>query len=355
MKSFLSSTIALAASLAGAGACQICIPFPQKSTADFLIGADAVVLAREDPARPFHLAAVKVLKGEPGTSSIDLFLDSSSRRMLSLNPDRSVVVVRRIENGEEAWRRLGTADQDFAPLVGEILQRAPSWQADATLRPKFFAKLLGHANPQVSTLAHLEVARAPYSEIRSLDSPLDRDELNAFLKNFRYIEWHALYILLLAQSGDQRDQRLISESLRSATRFGLTTNLAAWSTAAIELEGEEAIDFIEKEYFHNPERSAKELEAVSLALSTHGTNGRTELRDRIVASYATLLAQHPSMTAKVALDLIAWKRRELAAEVADFITANPRAFDFQTTLRLRAYGRQAASEPLDERTTGRAD
>lgn len=35
-----------------------------------------------------------------------------------------------------------------------------------------------------------------------------------------------------------------------------------------------------------------ELEADCVALSTHGTNGRTELRDRIVASYATLLAAH---------------------------------------------------------------
>lgn len=176
VKSFLSSTIALAASLAGASARQICIPFPQKSSADFLIGADTVVLAREAPARPFHLEAVKVLKGEPGTSRFDLFLDSSSHRLLSLNPDRSIVVVRRIENGEEAWQRVGTADQDFAPLVGEILKRAPSWQADAKLRPKLFAKLLGYANPQVSKLAQLEVARAPYSDFRSLDSPLDRGD-----------------------------------------------------------------------------------------------------------------------------------------------------------------------------------
>jgi hypothetical protein len=333
--------LCLAALLSAAGACQICVPFPQKSTADFLIEAQTVALAREDPGRPFHLKSVKLLRGDLGTETIDLFLDSSTRRLLSLDPDRSVVVVRSGGDGEPTWQRIGIADDEFGPLVEEILDLAPAWQLAPKLRPLYFCKLLGHDNPQLSSLAHLEVGRAPYSAIRSLESPLGRDDLNAFLKNFRYIEWHSLYILLLAQSEDERDRRLISETLRSAARFGLTLNLAAWATASIEQEGESAIAYLEENYLGNPDRSTEELEAISLALSTHGSNGRTELRDRIVSCYATLLETHPSMTAKVALDLIAWKRRELAAEVAEFIASKPRAFDFKTTLQLRAYGRQA--------------
>ena len=52
-------------------ACQICIPYPTKSAVDYLTEAKVVVLAREDPQRPFHYRPVRVLKGDPGTEEID--------------------------------------------------------------------------------------------------------------------------------------------------------------------------------------------------------------------------------------------------------------------------------------------
>ena len=142
-------------------------------------------------------------------------------------------------------------------------------------------------------MAHLEIARSPYSEIKRLKDALSRDEIHAFLKDFRYVEWHALYILLLAQSEDLRDRALVSESFRSTARFSTTTRLAAWATASIEIEGATAIEFIEDEYFRNSKRGAAELQEIAKALSVHGTNGHTHLRDRIVAGYEVLLQQHP--------------------------------------------------------------
>ena len=336
-------TFCSAVLVAAASACQICVPFPQKSTADLLIESEAVVLAREDPERPFHLKAIELLSGNPQTEEIDLFLDSATRRTLKLDPERSVVVVRLTEDGESQWRRVGMGDGEFDPLARDILQLAPAWQRDPKLRPRFFSKFLGHENPQLSSLAHLEVGRAPYDQIKALGDALTRDQLRSFLGNFRYIEWHSLYILLLAQSEDPRDRAYIAERFRSAREFSLSLNLAAWATAAIEIEGSRAIDTIEADYFRNPNRNAEELEAVALALSVQGNSRQTDLRDRIVASYATLISTHPSMTGKVALDLIAWKRSELAAEIGRYVAANPRAFDFKTTLQMRAYGRQASA------------
>ena len=63
-------------------ACQICFPIPRNSAADHLIAADRVVLARENPEKPFSLKAVEVLKGDGDGPEIDLFLDSSTRRSL---------------------------------------------------------------------------------------------------------------------------------------------------------------------------------------------------------------------------------------------------------------------------------
>ena len=75
-----------------ANACQVCIPFPTKTLADRLLEADALVMAREDPERPFHYVAVETLKGDPGDEPIDAFLPSKNRRMLARHPERRLEV-----------------------------------------------------------------------------------------------------------------------------------------------------------------------------------------------------------------------------------------------------------------------
>ena len=325
-------------------ACQICFPYPKKSAADYLIEGKAVVLAREDPQRPFHYRPVRVLKGDPGTEEIDLFINSVTRRTLAAFPRHSMVLVSTDEDGQSAWMSAGMANSDFGPLVHKILASAPAWEKEPNERAAFFSKHLGHPDPQISHLAHLEVARAPYSMIRTLGGVLSRDQIHAYLKNIRYMDWHALYILLLAQSEDARDREFISEAFRSAARFGSTGQLAAWATAFIELEGAAAIEAIETEYFRNTRHSAKELQEIIKALSVHGTNGSPALRDRIVASYETVVTLSPTLTSQITDDLIKWKRTEYAEEIGKFVADNPLSFDLPTTLRLRAYARRAQTQ-----------
>ena len=326
-------------------ACQICIPFPKKSTADDLIAGQAVILAREDPERPFHYRSVEVLKGDPGTEKIDLFLNSTTRRTLTVFPKRSMVLVSSIEDGQAVWMSAGMADSNFETLVREILARAPAWEKEPNERIAYFSKRLGHSDPQIRNLAHLEVARAPYSTIRTLGGVLSREQIRAYLKNFRYMEWHALYILLLAQSEDAKDREFISESFHSAMRFSSTLQLAAWATAFIELEGTAAIEIIEAEYFHKHTRhDPKELQEITKALSVHGTAGSPVLRDRIVASYQNLLTLNPALTSQITEDLIAWDRTEYAEEIGKFVAGNPLSFDLPTTLRLQAYSRRARNK-----------
>ena len=96
--------ILLALGAAGrARACQVCLPFPKSSIADHLIEAESVVLAREDPKRPYHYEAIQVLKGSAPDTPLELFLDSGSRRVLKAYPDRSVLLAKA---AKEKWRRL---------------------------------------------------------------------------------------------------------------------------------------------------------------------------------------------------------------------------------------------------------
>jgi hypothetical protein len=336
----LVAVAALAAPRA-APACQICIPFPEESAADHLLKSSSVLLAREDPARPFHFTSVEVLKGEPPTLPIDLFLDSSTRRILNTFPDRSIILV---AGNDQNWKRIGTADSLFSPVVRNILEAAPAWQENPSQRTAFFATFLDHDNPQLRSLAHLEVAKAPYNQIKALGDAVPRGNLRGFLNDIKYAEWHALYILLLAQSDDPRDQAYLEESYQSAQRFDLNRNLSAWATALIELQEEEAIDTIEHHFFQNPDRTREELREIHKALSVHGTNGHTHLRDRIIMAYDTLLTHYPRMAPAVVNDLTAWNRRDLETTISRIAAAKPPLLDFQATLKLRSYLKSAKSE-----------
>ena len=322
-------------------ACQICIPIPTKSAADYLIEADAVALAREDPDKPFSLRAEEVLKGELLDRKIDLFLDSQTRRLLTFRPKCQVICVRRDQGPEPGWRRIGTTSAVIAPLVREILARAPEWETEPQQRLVFFAPLLGHEDPLIQTLAHLEIGSAPYAKIKALGEILPPEEIRTFLRNFRMIEWHALYILLLGQSDDPRDHARIEEAMQSAAKFSITTQLAAWATASIETKQEEALEFIETRYFQNPGRRPDELRALVMALSVHGTNGHVHLRDEIIGTYRSLLVHHPAMAPLVVTDLTVWKRWDLAETVARLLAARSADLDPTATLQLRAYLRQA--------------
>jgi hypothetical protein len=326
-------------------ACQICIPLPQKSAADFLLESDVVVLAREDPERPFYFARVAVLKGSPGEGKIDLFLDTSARRHLTLHPEHSILLVKGGDATNPGWRRIGLMDDALASIVQETLRRARIWKENPAERTAFFARRLDDASPQIRTLAHLELARAPYAEIRKYGDVLSREAIRAFLGEIRYVEWHPLYILLLAQDGRPEDVQRIRKSMESAARFGSTLNLSAWATALVEIDQEKGVQFLEKHYLTQAGRSGEELRAICAALSVHGTSESGALRDRIVGAYRDAIIHHPELTPDLIKDLLAWRRYDLSDQVAKLAMARPPIFDLTTVLRLRTYARYSDFHP----------
>lgn len=336
-------------------ACQICLPIPTTSAAEYLLEADVVVLAREDPQNLFSLRTVEVLKGKPAEAKkMELFLDSQSRRTLSFYPQRKIICVYQSSGTNSGWLRIGTADRAFGPLVREILDRESEWKDRPIERVNYFAKFLGHKNSQIRTLAHLEVARAPYDEIKNFAGILPAENLRIFLKNFRLFEWHALYILLLAQSGEEQDHKLIVERVRSAEKFATTTQLAAWATAWIEIEEEAALDFLHERYLNNSERKPEGVRAIIAALSVQGTRGHTHLRERIVEGYRSALENYPILAPQIVTDLMAWKSWNLAELVAAVLDAPPPKLGRAALLQLRTYARQA-EEAMAAASRGRGD
>lgn len=302
-------------------ACVICVPYPTKTTADYLVESETVILARENPVKPWSFISVETLKGEAGIYLVDNFLNSRTRKLLEVYPERGVILVRD-KKDETKWRSLGFASEEYERMVREIIRLTPQWRQQGFLndsRVAFFADYLGHEDRNAHELAYLEVGRAPYNQIKQLGAKWPLDQIRALLRDPVYFEWYPLAILILALNGDASDRSYIIDRFSSLARFGMSANLSAWTTALIEVQEAAAVVEVEEKYFRSSARSREELVAVMLALSEHGTNGHTHLRDRIIQSYSTLLDYHPKMASYIAKDLMTWRRWELADQLAEVL------------------------------------
>jgi hypothetical protein len=306
----------LACLLAGsAHACQVCIPMPVETLADRLLEADALVLAREDAARPFHYAAVETLKGDPGDAPIDAFLPSVDRRVLAQFPERYMLLARQEPAG--GWSALGITDVDYERVVRHVLDHATTWrpmETDNRQRLDAFVPLLGHRDSRLHQLAYLEIARAPYGEIRRIAAEVPIATVRGMLDDPKYLEWRSLAILMLAQSGRPADRQRIRTTFDDKQRLGSTFNLAAWATAYLAIDGAEGAERIRHWYLERPDRSRQELQAIVTALSVAATADNA-LREPVAAGYRALLETHPGMAPEVSRDLIAWRRWDFAEQM----------------------------------------
>lgn len=325
-------------------ACQICIPFPTKSLADHLLESSCVVLARENPDRPFTLHPIRVLSGNQDPPELELFLDSQTRRVLSANPDKTVICGFQPEADPPTWRRIGLDHGDLLPLVKEILIQSDTWTNQPASRPLFFAPYLRHPDSQVATLAHLEIGRAPYSQIRNVAKAVPVQEVRNYLNNFRYAEWHALYILFLGQSSEPSDHERIIEAVESHARFSITLQSAAWATAFIEIRQTEALDRLDELYLSNSSRTPDEIQAIHAAYSVQGSNSKDSLQDRIVESYGKLLPLYPTLAPRITEDLTKWGRPDLKEPIVRLLKEASPAYSPEETLQLRAYLRMVESD-----------
>ncbi|MEM8885024.1 MAG: hypothetical protein AAGD14_13210 [Planctomycetota bacterium] len=288
-------------------ACQICYPIPKASLADRLVEAETVLLAREDPDRPFQYRAIETLKGE--ARPIPLFLDSSTRRMLRVHPDRSVLLV------AKPWRRVAVVEGPVRKVVDELLAKPRDFD--------YFAALFDSEHAVLRDLAHLHVARAPYARIRTFGDRVPRAILHRTLRDPKLREYWKLHILLLGRSRNREDRALIRSKAR---KRGLER--AAWATAWIEQEGEVALRY------YAGRRLEDELQP---ALSVHGSEGRTELRDAIVRLYAVALSRDVRLAGPIIDDLVAWKRTEMRPALRDLEKRNATRLPPDVRLKLRAF------------------
>lgn len=323
-----------------AHSCQVCIPIPEKSAADHIIAADTVVLAREDPAEPFSFRAVEVLKGKIGTPGIDLFVNSSTRRWLSADQDRSVVVVKSgSETSGPQWRSLALASPKYKAVVREILARSDRWRGDPEAQARravYFMPYLETKEQALHDLAYLEVGRAPYGVLRRADRFVSPERIDAMLGSLQYFEWQSLYILLLGVDADSVERERIRHKMETRARTGTALHLAPWATALIEADGAAGIAWLEREYLARPSVDPARVTEIVKALSVHGSLTPSPLRSRIVDAFGLALEHHPQLAGWFARDLATWRDWSLA-ETLSRLRADGLTLDSASAFALEYY------------------
>ena len=293
----------------------ILVPVPTQTMADRLLQSESLLLAREDPERPFHYAAVGTLKGDLDDAAIDLFMPSQVRRRLASDPETTVLLRR--NSPEDKWQTLGIASDDYLAVVRRILSFAGDWtpnETDNLQRLQVFAPLLGHEDTRLHELAYLEIGRATYTSIRSVGAGVPMKRVRAMLDNPIFYQWRGLDIMLLGLSDSRQDHARVIRTIEQKQRLATNLNLAAWATAYLEITGTAGIDQLEDWYFRDASRSREELVSITRALAGHA-NEAPELIEPVVEAYRVLLTTHPQAAPDIAHDLIAWQRWDLSEQL----------------------------------------
>jgi hypothetical protein len=318
-------------------ACLVCITVPQRTLADAVIEADAVVLAREDATRPFAYAPVAILKGNEPITAIPSLVDSTTRRRLAADPDAAVLFA----HDGAGWTRLGHAGPDARRMIEAILAAAPAWDRDPDHagRFAFFAARHDHADPLVRELALAEISRAPYAQIRTMTPRLTRAQIVSVLRDPKWVDWAPIHILFLGLSDDPADHAFVRRAFDAAARGD--RQLAAWATALAEIDGPPAIERLRRRYFEDASRTPEEVRAIVTAFATLARGGDPALRPGIDAAFRALASGPPALAAEAARQL-AWAQDwSQAATFADLIASgalDDPAAEFVISIYLEAAG-----------------
>jgi hypothetical protein len=209
----------------------------------------------------------------------------------------------------QSWANLGPIGAEHARWLRKLAASKPAtnltegeWQTHVALALPY----LENAEPMVAEIAYGELARAPYSAMRSLRALLDAGALRQWAADPRLAKRQSLYTLLLGVAGDATDAARIEQRLEATWNAKDATNLGPMLAADLELRGPSRMAWIDVKYMSDRDRTTRELQAVLLALSVQGAANATIPRERVIESYRTFIDGHKALAGFVAQDLAAW-------------------------------------------------
>jgi hypothetical protein len=209
----------------------------------------------------------------------------------------------------QSWANVGAIDVDYAAWLRKLSATKPTAQmsdAEWEVQASIVLPYLESPEPLVAELAYGELARAPYSTLRSLKAHLDVQTLRQWTADPKLAMRQSLYTLLLGVGGDSADAGRIEQRLNAAWNAKDATNVGPMLAADLELRGPARMEWVDAKYMNDRDRTIQELEAVLLALSVQGGASATIPRERVIESYRLFIEVHKPLAGYVAQDLAAW-------------------------------------------------
>ena len=233
-----------------------------------------------------RLKVVDVIQGDfPIGSTIDsAWVDRLDRSAAASTKPLLLIRARKWQ----AWDNLGPIGAEHVGWLRQLTASKPTanmtdteWQA----RAAYVVPYLENPEPLVAEIAYSELARAPYSAMRSLKSHVDAAALRQWTADPRLAKRQSLYTLLLGIAGDATDTARIEQRLDAAWKAKDATNLGPMLAADLELRGPSRMAWIDTKYMGDRDRTTQELQAVLLALSVQGganEHDSPRARDRVL-------------------------------------------------------------------------
>ena len=225
------------------------------------------------------------------------------------------------------WSNVGTIDVKHAGWLQRLAATGPAadrshvdWRNRVTLVLPY----LEDPEALVADIAYGEIARAPYSALRSLKPGLNAATIARWLDDSRLAARRPAYTLLLGIAGGPQDAERLEQRLDAAWASRDATNLGAMLAADLELRGPPRVAWIETMYLTDRRRSMAEIAAALQALSEHGDENGAVPRARVIQAYMVLIRDRKPMADLVAAPLAEWEYWDAVAEYIALLRSDVR-------------------------------
>ncbi|AXI46299.1 hypothetical protein C1J03_09830 [Sulfitobacter sp. SK012] len=264
---------------------------PEKTTIDWIVDSEVLVLARPSDENPFAFDVIRVLAGVDDGPPINQLVDSSSRRILAARPADAVLFAYSFDQG---WRRVAYVDESFRGLLQTALDHRLAWQNSIPQsRLNFITALQGSSVAAHKTVVIGELDKVPYAVLRTLDIRISDEELLKELWSRTGYPYQAIRALLLGLSGTPAARAEIHDYINRVTDWGWANNLGAFAAAYIELEGASGVEHLANTMLLAPNQPLNKLEQIVMAMSVHHGIGDQQIKTSIQESINALVIQRP--------------------------------------------------------------
>jgi len=317
--------------MGGAAACAICLSYLQITTSQKLKWSADIVLGVPGAKDQFQIVAVVKGRSVVGdlitiTDPIPLDESASTKPLLLLRNERN-----------QAWSGLGAIGTEYVDWLRQVAAsgindgRLPAFALSKAAASRFgltdaewhdrvalVLPYLESSNPLAADIAHGELARAPYSALRPIRGLLEATKVLNWIDSAPRSRRSA-YILLLGIVGGETEAVRLEDRIDAAWKAGDASDLSAMLAADLELRGTSRVDWVERKYFVDHNRTLPEVMAALQALSVHGEAGGTISRARIIEAYRRFIKERAPMAGFVAEDLADWQYWGAAPDYAKLL------------------------------------